>query len=178
MALVKSSRESMVTRPQQILIKRAQREAGLVDAEYRDALETVSGCRTTTDPRMTDRHVDLALAYFEAIYWRGVDSGALPGPCKADAIFRQRGFWAAKNPGNSTSRDRYATNAVTEEIAHLESALADLGFSAAYCAAIREKIAPGCEDVHSLHLYKAALRRTLKAKQKKANLLHQMAAPR
>src|SRR5258706_9848301 len=98
----------MISRAQQILVKRAQREAGLAEDEYRDALEAVSGCRSTKDAHLTDRHVDLALAYFEEIYWRGVDSGALQPPCKPDAVFRKRGFWAAKNPAGNTSRDRYS----------------------------------------------------------------------
>ena len=33
----------MLSRPQQILLKRAQREAGLLDDDYRDALQMISG---------------------------------------------------------------------------------------------------------------------------------------
>lgn len=158
----------MISRAQQILLKRAQREAALDDADYRDALETVSGCRSSTDARMTDRHVDLALAYFEAIHWRAVDSSALNPSCKPDAIFRQRGYWAAKNTRGNTSRYRYAAGNISREIAHTETALARLGFGPAYCAGIRAKVAgSGAMDVHALHKYQAALARTLRAKEKK-----------
>jgi hypothetical protein len=81
----------MLSRAQQILLKRAQREAGLQDDEYRDALEVVTGCRSSTDRDFTDRHLDLCLSYFEAIFWRKVDAGELHTPCSAAAIFRQRG---------------------------------------------------------------------------------------
>ena len=76
----------MLSRRQQILLKRAQREAALDDAEYRDALATVSGCRSSKDPEFTDRHLDVALAYFEAIHWRKADAGLLPPSCKAAAV--------------------------------------------------------------------------------------------
>jgi len=88
----------MLSRPQQILLKRAQREAGLPDDEYRDALQTVTGCRSSKDPQLTDRHLDLLLGYFEAIHWRKVDAGQhvfageLQPPCRPNAVFRQRGF--------------------------------------------------------------------------------------
>jgi hypothetical protein len=156
----------MLSRPQQILIKRAQREAGLGDAEYRDALEIISGCRSTTDARMTDRHVDLALAYFEAILWRQVDLGTLQASCKPDAVFRQRGFWAAKNTQQETSRDRYSRTKLDREIAALEAALLAIGFGPGYCAGIRQKVSPS-QDARSLWSYKAALERTLRAKQRK-----------
>lgn len=51
----------MITRAQQILLKRAQAQAGLDDADYRDAIEAVSGipgCRSSKDSRLTDRHID------------------------------------------------------------------------------------------------------------------------
>jgi hypothetical protein len=157
----------MLSRAQQILVKRAQREAGLSDADYRDALGVVSGCRSTTDPRMTDRHCDLALAYFEAILWHAVDAGALQPSCKPDAVFKQRGYWAQKNTHQETSRDRYAASSVSRQIADLESALGGLGFGAGYCASIRAKVTEGRADARSLHAYRAALQRTLRAKQHK-----------
>jgi hypothetical protein len=157
----------MLTRPQQILIKRAQREAGPSDAEYREALAIVSGCQSSKDARLTDRHLDLALAYFEAIYWCGVDSGRLQPPCKPDAVFRQRRFWANKNTRLETSRDRFVQAGIGEKISNLEFALAKLGFDEQYCAAIREKVAPGPIRVRADYLYKAALERTLRAKQRK-----------
>ena len=84
----------MITHSQQILIHRAQREAGLDDAEYRDALEAVSGCRSTKDPKMVDRHVDMALSYMEAIYWHRVGAGELPPPGSPNAVFRQPHQWS------------------------------------------------------------------------------------
>ena len=157
----------MISRAQQILIKQAQREAGLADDEYRDALEAVSGCRSTKDRRLTDRHVDLTLAYFEAIYWRGIDAGTLQPSCKTDAVFRQRGFWAAKNPGENTSRDRYSHFGTNSEIDRLEQELSSLGFTPAYRDAIRRNVTQGRSDLRSLHAYKAALKRTIAAKRNK-----------
>ena len=155
----------MVTRKQQILVKRAQREAGLGDAEYREVLESVSGCRSTTDGRMTDHHVDLALSFMEAIYWRGVDAGTLPAPSRAAAVFRQRGYWSSKNLQGSTSRERFSQANPARQISDLERALGDLGFGESYCGAIRAKVMAGNAGTYSLHLYKAALARTLRAKQ-------------
>lgn len=159
----------MISRAQQILVKRAQREAALCDEEYREALELVSGCRSTIDPRMTDRGVDLVLGYFEAIYWRKVDSQELQPVCRADAVFRQRGYWAQKNSGGQTSRDRFLQASVDGQINALESEMAGLGFGRKYCSAIRSKVTHGRNDPDALHRYKAALRRTLESKRKKAD---------
>jgi hypothetical protein len=156
----------MMSRGQQILIKRAQREAGLSDGDYREALQTVSHCTSTKDVRMTDRHVDLVLAYFEAIYWRKVNSGELQTPCKPNAVFAQRGYWAAKNPRSETSRDRFAAASVSRSIEALEREIAGLGFGSNYCAAIRAKATNGASDIRSLYQYKVALERTLRAKKK------------
>jgi hypothetical protein len=157
----------MISRAQQILIKRAQREAGLEDFEYREALALVSGCRSTTDPKMTDRGVDLALAYMEAIHWRKVDAGELQPSCNVAAIFRQRGYWAAKNPGNETSRDRYAKAHPSSEVADLENGLEQLGFSSAYRSAIRSRVTGSLTGPAAEYAYKAALKRTLTAKRRK-----------
>jgi len=157
----------MMTRPQQILLKRAQREAGLDDADYREDLLTIAGCRSSTDARMTDRHLDKALAYFEAIHWRKADRGELQPSCKPDAVFRQRGFWAAKNTRGNTSRDRFAAGVVAGQIASREASLAELGFGESYCAAIRETVTQGRNDPRALHQYAAALERTLNAKRRK-----------
>lgn len=154
----------MISRPQQILLKRAQREAGLSDDEYRDAMETVAGCRTSKDAGLSDRNLDKLLAYFEAIHWRAVDCAALQPSCKMDAVFRQRGYWASKNTRRETSRDRFNGRNQGEQIAALEAELNALGFGPQYCAAIRQKICPGRNEAHALHLYEAALARTLKAK--------------
>ncbi|HEX5218258.1 MAG TPA: hypothetical protein VFZ59_01720 [Verrucomicrobiae bacterium] len=156
----------MLSRPQQILLKRAQREAGLDDSDYRDALETVSGCRTSKDPELTDRHLDKVLAYLEAIHWRNVDRGALQPSCSANAVFRRRGYWASKNTGQQTSRDRYAGTNKSQAIAGMETALAQLGFGPGYVAAIRQNVTQGRTDDRAQYLYLAALQRTLRAKQK------------
>ena len=158
----------MLSNPQKALLKRAQREAGLNDADYRDALETVTGCRSSTDPEMTDRHLDKLLAYFEAIHWRAVDADRLQPSCSPYAVFRRRGYWAAKNTSQETSRDRYTGHNHGEQIRDLESELARLGFGPEYVAAIRANVCKGREDARALHLYQAALERTVKAKAKLA----------
>lgn len=158
----------MLSRSQQILLKRAQREAGLSDDDYREALQTVASCRSSKDPVLTDRHLDKLLAYFEAIYWRGIDAATLQPRGNAAAVFRQRGYWAAKNTSSETSRDRFNGRNQGSEIAALEARLARLGFSSEYCAAIRKNVCQGRADAHALHLYQAALERTLKAKARQA----------
>jgi hypothetical protein len=156
----------VISRAQQILLKRAQREASLSDLEYRDALELISGCRSSKDDLMTDRHMDVALAYFEAICWRKVDAGELPQPCSSNAVFRQRHYWANKNPRGETSRDRYNGSSIAQEVSRLESEIEELGCGPNYCAAIRARVTHGRNDDFYLHLYKAALQRTLTAKQR------------
>ena len=157
----------MLSRAQQILLKRAQREAGLLDDDYREALETVAGCRSSKDSRLADRDLDKLLAYFEAIHWRAVDAGTLQPSCKADAVFRRRGFWVGKNTNQQTSRDRYTGHNQGAEIAALEAQLAALGFGEGYVAAIRANVCKGRADGHALHLYQAALARTVTAKSKR-----------
>jgi len=155
----------MLSRAQQILLKRAQAQAGIDDAEYRNSLEIISelpGCRSSLDPRLTDRHVDLFLSYFEAIFWRKIDQGEARPAINPNAVFRKRGFWAAKNPKGNTSRDRYVESNDQTEIRALEEQLAQLGYGPGYVAAIRDKTG------HHQAAYKAALQRTLKAKQAKA----------
>ena len=154
----------MLSRAQQILLKRAQREAGLPDEDYRDALEAVTGLRTSTDPHFIDRDLDKVIAYFEAIYWRAVDAGQLQPAGNVNAVFRQRGYWATKNTATETSRDRFNGRNERLEIAALEAALEQLGFGPAYTAAIHRNVCKGQTGAHALHLYKAALERTVKAK--------------
>jgi len=160
----------MLSRAQQILLKRAQREAGLDDADYREALETVTGCRTSKDPALTDRQLDRILCYFEAIAWRAIDAGELQLSGRPDAVFRQRGFWAARNTSQETSRDRYTGHNQGGQIHDLEASLARLGFGPGYVSAIRANVCKGRTDGHALHLYEAALKRTLKAKARLADL--------
>lgn len=160
----------MLTNPQKSLLKRAQREAGLSDGDYREALETVTGCRSSTSPELTDRHLDKLLAYFEAIHWRGVDAGTLQPSRSATAVFRQRGFWVSRNTNQETSRDRYNECNTGRSIADMERDLAQIGYGQGYCAVIRRNVTKGRDDAHGLHLYRAALERTLKAKARAATV--------
>lgn len=161
----------MLSNPQKAILKRAQRESGLSDDDYRDALETVTGYRTSTAPALTDRHLDKLLGYFEAIHWQAVDAGTLQPSGSASAVFRQRGYWIAKNSNSETSRDRFNHFNIGQEIADLEARLAGLGFGKIYCDSIRRNVAKGRDDAHALHLYRTALERTLKAKAKQAEAL-------
>lgn len=155
----------MLTRAQQILLKRAQHEARLSDADYRDAVATVSGmadCRSSTDARLADAHVDKLLSYFEAIHWRGVDAGELQASCKPTAVFRQRGFWAGRNRPGHTSRDRHVELELGRQVLAVEAELQALGFGFSYLTAIQNRIQPW-----SVVNYLAALKRTLASKRKK-----------
>jgi len=154
----------MLTRPQIILLKRAQAQAGIEDAEYRDTLEQLCGVRSSKDPKLTDGQLDQLMAYFEAIFWRGIDQGALKESCNRTVPFRVRGFWAAKNPKNNSSRAQYTSHALDEEIQELEGHLAEYGCGENYFAAIRRKT--GDYQYH----YRAALQRTLKARQHTAGV--------
>ncbi|MGA3269350.1 MAG: hypothetical protein ABSE16_21365 [Verrucomicrobiota bacterium] len=161
----------MLSRPQQILLKRAQAEAALPDPDYRSAIATISGmadCRSSKDPRLTDRHVDNLLSYLEAIHWRQVDAGTLQASFKSNAIFRQRGYWAAKNTAASTSRDRYVDRSVAREVADLERQLQELGCGLRYLEAIRANMQRGGKPFSQVK-YAGALKRTLAAKQRPAN---------
>ncbi len=157
----------MLTNPQKALIKQAQRQAHLDDADYRDVLHTVSGCRSSTEPRLGDRHFDKIMAYQEAIYWRKVDQGELQHACHDRSPFQQRGYWAKKNTQEENSRDRFMQSDASASIATLERAMAALGYGPAYCATIRNKVTQGETDPRSLHCYAAALKRTIKSKQAK-----------
>lgn len=156
----------MLSNSQKSLLKRAQSEAGLSDAEYREALESATGCRSSRDDRFSDRHLDVALAYFEAIHWRSVDAGALQPSCKLNAVFRRRGYWARKNTSQETSRDRFTHDNLNHSIADLEHELMALGYGKEYCAGIRENVIQNRNDPHAQHIYRSALQRTLAAKLK------------
>jgi hypothetical protein len=154
----------MLSNPQKAILKRAQREAGLTDDDYRDALETVTSFRTSTAPALTDRHFDKLLGYLEAIHWQAVDAGKLQPSGSPVAVFRQRGYWARKNTKLETSRDRFNQSNLGHTITDLEHGLGELGFGQAYCEGIRQKTTQGRTDAHAQHLYRAALIRTLRAK--------------
>ena len=154
----------MFSNPQKSIVKRAQREAGLDDSDYRDALALIAGVRSSTAPELTDRHFDKLLAYMEAIHWRAVDAGMLQRCGSPTAVFRQRGYWIAKNTRLETSRDRFTQSNQAGGIAALEAELEALGCGPSYVSAIKRNVCKGREDAHALHLYRAALERTLKAK--------------
>jgi hypothetical protein len=154
----------MLTNPQKSLIAMAKRQAGLNDEEYREALHAVTGCTSSTDSRLTDEHFDAAMKYLEAIYWLKVHKGELQRDCRAGAVFRQKGFWAAKNTRQETSRDRYNHDVLTQALDKLEAELLTLGYGPDYCSTIRQKVTKGRGDDWSLRAYKVALERTLRSK--------------
>ena len=117
----------MLSNRQKSLVKQAQRDARLSDEEYREVWQTVAGVTSSTDPRLGDEHMDRFMSYVEAIYWRKRDD------VLASKVFRLRGYWAHKNTKVENSRDRFASAALTKEIAELESQLAELGYNANYC---------------------------------------------
>ena len=162
-----------LSRAQQILLKRAQAEAGIADGEYRASLESVTGlpgCSSSKDARLTDGQLDQMLAYFEAIFWRKVDlenwhlrvgGGAFP-------VFQRRNYWSDKNRRGNTSRDRHVAANLAEQITILETQMTGQGLTIEYLAGIRANIQP-----FSLINYLAALKRTLNSRSKSAAALLQ-----
>lgn len=153
----------MLSRPQQILMKRAQAQAGLTDADYRELLanELGFGVRSSTAPQLTDRHLDKFMAFVEAIFWKRVDEGRPFDAALAASKrlpFQVRGYWAAKNNAQQNSRDRHVSAAVETEIAHLESEMKSLGHNQRYLDSIFNRVGG------SPWAYKAALERTLATK--------------
>lgn len=141
----------MLTNPQKALLKRAQRAAGLPDDEYREAIATVTGmddCRSSTDPRLTDAHLDRLMAYLEAIQNRR--EAAMGGGTAAPAT-----YWQGKNPKGCTSRDRHGSAALEGAIRRLEAAMQARGKGPAYLASIQAKTG-------RTWAYVGALNRTLK----------------
>lgn len=160
----------MLTNSQKGLLKRAQAQASLSDADYRDALECVAGVSSSTDPALGDDHLDVLMAYFEAIYWRGVDAGTLQASCKGSAPFRQRDYWAAKNPARNTSRDRWLDAWTEEAIERLEGELLATGVGAGYLVAIKTRVREGTAEKWTppqWRAYGAALERSLMARRAK-----------
>jgi hypothetical protein len=148
----------MLSNDQKKLLKMAQRDAGLDDNEYRDAIAMATqmeDCRSSTDPRLTDEHVDRLMKYFEAVYWNRPD--VLHHQSK---VFRARGYWAGKNQKGNTSRDRHVAATMSADIQALEHRMSELGFNDRYCATIRRRAVTAVA-------YKAALERTIKATEKK-----------
>ncbi len=151
----------MLSNPQKALLKRAQRQARLDDAEYRDTLELCcGGARSSTDPRISNEQWDQTVAFIEAIYWRGVEEGRFHPPGNRFDPFQKPGYWAAKNTRSENSRDRYTEKQLASEIHELELQLLDEGLSRAYCEAIKRRT--GNFFLH----YRAALQRTLAARKR------------
>lgn len=147
-----------LSKRQIILLKQAQREAGLGDEDYREAIATVSGmadCRSSKDGRLTDEHWDGLLSFFEAIFERRTQNEE----CKTGKVFRTRGYWAERNRRGNTSRDRFTEAELTREVLGLETRLNGLGFGFRYLQGIQNRVRP-----FSLMGYLAALRRTVRAK--------------
>jgi hypothetical protein len=157
-----------LSRDQIVLIKRAQSQAGVTDEEYRATWPQLTGwedCHSSKDPRLTDKHVDRLLGYFEALYWSGVDRGELPAPSfkqRLQPVFQQRGYWAGKNQRGNTSRDRYTENELKSKMSALETQLHRLGYGLRYIQAIQNRIQP-----FSARAYIAALTRTIESKRRK-----------
>lgn len=148
----------MLSNDQKAIVKRAQRECLINDDEYRHILDTELGfgVRSSTDPRLGDRHFDRILAYFEAIYWRELSEGRVTRAPKS--VFTVPGYWASKNSLKSNSRERYAQRGLESEIQRLETNLYRVGCHPNYLAAIARKTGGRGWP------YKAALARTLTAK--------------
>ena len=151
----------MLTREQIVLLKRAQRQAGIGDDEYRELMHTVCGCRSSKDPRVRNEDWDALMSLFESIHWRSVDAGALQESCKADAPFRKRGYWSGRNNRQSTSRDRYVSGQMTEDILRLEEAMQARGYDGDYLAAVLERAGRGKQGVRAAIAYRSALMRLL-----------------
>lgn len=159
-----------LSRAQQILLKRAQAEAGISDFDYRSSIATVSGmedCTSSTDPRLADRHCDNLLSFFEAIHWRAVDAGTLQPSCNPKAVFRQRGYWGGKNQHGNTSRDRYAGGDLAVEINEIEQQLSKLGCGLRYIQAIQNRLQASGSFTQASYL--GSIKRTLASKTKKLN---------
>lgn len=143
----------------------AQREAGLSDAEYREAL-ALFGATSCKDAHLTDEYFDKVLAYFEAICWRKRESGATLPRAR---VFRQQGYWQQKNFGGTpNSRERFTREELAGQIVELEEALAEAGKGAAYFYAIQERVMGADRSARALASYAAALRRNLAARERKA----------
>lgn len=154
-----------LSRAQIILLQRARADAGLEDADYREALHLVAGVNSSKDPRINDVHLDRLLAYFEAIYWGHLDAAIQVKPSR---VFSRRGYWAGKNRAGHNSRDRFLLQIIKKDILKLEAELAELGFGDGYIQSIYRNTVRDQDDpsAHSLAAYRHALSRTLSAKRK------------
>ena len=162
----------MISRAEQIWLKRAQAAAGIADTEYRESLERFAHVRSSTDPRLTHDQFERLMGYFEAIYWSLRDSGAV----QPNEVFRRRGYWAERCHDGDRNRARYAMHQQTEQIHELERDLIGMGFSVDYLDEIRMRSmhAPQHPTPRDLAGYRAALQRTLDSRQRKE--IHETAA--
>ena len=151
---------------QKSLLKQAHRQARLADDDYRDILQSVSGHRSSTEPGFDNRDMDKALAFIEAEFWLKVDRGQIQPDGKPP--FSRRRFWANRNNLQETSRDRFKQTECNAAVARLESELAELGYGPQYVGAIRNTATKGETSARALFLYKTALERTLRSKQRHA----------
>jgi len=153
----------MLTNAQKQLLKRAQRWARMEDEDYRDSLATVTGwqdCRSSTDPRLTDEHVDRLMRWWEWGYWQAVDSGEFEHVGARSNPFRDRNYWAAKNRMGGNSRDRWAADQFQRRCTQLESLMRAAGKRDEYLTVIRQRTGGGWK-------YVGALERTLRAMHRK-----------
>ncbi|MCI0535058.1 MAG: hypothetical protein L0Z50_07510 [Verrucomicrobiales bacterium] len=151
-------------------MKRAQKECGLSDWDYRDILEMLAGCTSSTDARLNDECLDMVMSFFEAEHWRRCDAETLQPSCKPNTVFQQRFFWRARNNRAENSRDRYIKSQADGQISELQSALAQFGCGEAYFETIRDRVTNGRTDPRAMKTYAAALRKTLDAKRRSQSL--------
>jgi len=155
----------MISRAEQIWLKRAQSAAGIADPEYRESLDRFAHVRSSTDPRMTHDQFERLMGYFEAIHWRLRESGA----AQPSDVFRRRGYWAERCHDGDRNRARYAMHQQTDQIHELERDLIGSGVSVDYLDGIRARAMRNARhpDTRDLSAYRAALRRTLAARLRK-----------
>lgn len=149
----------MLSNKQKALLKTAQRDAGIEDADYREMMHHWTGCSSSTDPRLTDEGFDLLMGLFEGIYW-WQKTTAMGVAFHHSKVFKVDGYWGKKNPKGNTSRDRYAEQGLEADIAALEVELEGMGYGGAYLDQI--KLRAGTLMVN----YRAALKRTIAAKRR------------
>ncbi len=156
----------MLSPAQRRLLKMAQREAHLPDAEYREELQRLAGVDSSTAATWTDEQFDCVMAYFEAIHSNKVRQGLIEPSYSPRSVFRQAGYWAAKNSRGNTSRDRYTASQLGEMIQNTEIKLAGQisGNATNYLARVRETVVGNRVGIAAERDYLAALQRTLASK--------------
>ena len=155
----------MLSARQRQTIKIAQRAVGMPDDDYRLTIQAIGGwedCTSCKDERLDQEHFDRLMKALEAGYWAGVDAGEIEHTPSARHPFRERGYWAGKNPrGGATSRDRFTERELRDDIEKLEIRMLKLGKPRSYCSAIRSKTGDSWS-------YRRALIRTIETLERKA----------